>query len=237
MGQIISAGQSGQQQVARVDLTAAQLKTLGDTPVTLVPAPGTGNMIVPVSVVFRLAAGAHRFQGAGNLRLLYGGSGVGSVGTSGTLFADVVTQTTDQVGLFSQPLIFSLAPNAVTGDYTSKAAVNAKALQISGVNFDLGSVLTATVADGGTGYAVNDLGSLSAGDNNAVYKVLTAPGGVVGTVQITSGGANYDLLSNPVSTSVDTGAGDGALTLNIATIQQGDGTATVETYYIVVPLS
>lgn len=88
------------------------------------------------------------------------------------------------------------------------------------------AVTAATVAAGGSGYAVGDLITLASGLSTnppigapVVLQVLTAPGGVVGTVAVVSqtlgeatplGGSYFGIQANPVAQGSTTGAGTGA---------------------------
>jgi hypothetical protein len=68
---------------------------------------------------------------------------------------------------------------------------------------------------GGTGYAVGDLLSVTqAGASGGQLRVLTAPGGVVATVEVVNPGVNYRGASN-LATVALTGGGDNAFTVTI----------------------
>ena len=71
---------------------------------------------------------------------------------------------------------------------------------------------------GGSGYAPGDTGTISAGNNAAIYQVLTVDGdGAVLTAEITAGGAKYTVSTdNP--TAVTSGSGDGFLLVDILTL-------------------
>lgn len=87
-------------------------------------------------------------------------------------------------------------------------------------------VTGATVAAGGTGYAVGDEITLASGDSTAVpigapavLRVLTAPAGVVATVEVVAqvidsspaaGGSYFSQQTNPVAQGSTTGVGTGA---------------------------
>jgi hypothetical protein len=78
-----------------------------------------------------------------------------------------------------------------------------------------GSILTAAVSAGGTGYTVGDILLLDNGDNGltgigATVEVLTAPAGIVGSIRIVNGGSGYDsgLVSSSYFTIGGTGGGD-----------------------------
>ena len=68
---------------------------------------------------------------------------------------------------------------------------------------------------GGTGYAVGDLLTVTqAGASGAVLRVLTAPAGVVATVEIVNPGVNYVAGANLPTVKLN-GAGDDAFTVTI----------------------
>ncbi len=73
---------------------------------------------------------------------------------------------------------------------------------------------SATVAAGGTGYTVNDTLTVSGGTfgHAATFRVVTAPGGVVGTVALIDPGNYTTTPSNAASTTGGTGTG---CTLNV----------------------
>lgn len=98
-------------------------------------------------------------------------------------------------------------------------------------------VTAAVVASGGTGYAAGDIITLAAGVSTsppigapAQLQVLTAPGGVIGTVSVVNaiigeatplGGSYFAIQINPVAQGSTTGSGTGAtFTLTQTTTQQ-----------------
>lgn len=54
-------------------LTAAQLNSMNTTPITLVPAPGAGKMIIPDEVTFKMTRTATAFTGGGNVQIKHAG--------------------------------------------------------------------------------------------------------------------------------------------------------------------
>lgn len=68
---------------------------------------------------------------------------------------------------------------------------------------------SAVIAAGGTGYTVGDILTTAGGTSTfpATFKVLTAPGGIVGTVSVVNGGAYTVNPTNPASTTGGTGTG------------------------------
>ena len=94
---------------------------------------------------------------------------------------------------------------------------------------------------GGTGYAVGDLMTVTqAGASGAILRVLTAPAGVVATVEIVNPGVNYRGASNLATVALN-GSGDNAFTVTITdkkvldTIQLTDGAVLGKLYVRRVP--
>ena len=72
-----------------------------------------------------------------------------------------------------------------------------------------GSIATSTLNAGGTGYAVGDEVNISAGNNDAILKVLTiGAGGAVTSYLLKVAGTGYT-VTNALSTSNITGTGSG----------------------------
>jgi hypothetical protein len=69
-------------------------------------------------------------------------------------------------------------------------------------------VATLHAGGGGTGYAVNDVGTISGGAGNATYKVLTVSSGAVATFSLTYGGTGYSTAS-AAATTATSGIGTG----------------------------
>jgi hypothetical protein len=90
-------GQSaGPVQTATVTLTSAQLRALHSTPVQLIPAPGSGQMVAPISVVFQYKAGAspYTITGGGRVAVYLGAPNNLVTQVDAARFLD---QTTSQV--------------------------------------------------------------------------------------------------------------------------------------------
>lgn len=154
-------------------------------------------------------------------------------GLGGTMFADNIGSTLSQGAsdvstdvLGSQDFAVTLANTALTLIAPSEDSVN------------WGQVSAATLGVGGAGYAPGDTGSIVSGVSlvPATYVVDTVDGGgAVLTFHINNPGNIYN-VSNGVATSVDTGGGDGNLTINITAITPGDGTGAVTVFYQLLTL-
>lgn len=59
-------------QILKTSLSSAQLLALSATPVQLVAAPGAGNVILPISIIFRLNFGTAAYAAGSTLRLYVG---------------------------------------------------------------------------------------------------------------------------------------------------------------------
>lgn len=87
------------------------------------------------------------------------------------------------------------------------------------IEYITGTITTATVDSGGTGYAVGDTGVVGS-QASATYIVTAESGGVVSAIKMTYGGGGYSTGSG-ISTTASTGNGSG-LTLNITAVASGD---------------
>jgi hypothetical protein len=79
------SGGGGALQVARVEVTSAQLLALVETPVVLVAAPGAGKVLVPISVAWQYKFGTAPYDAPGSATVDYSslagdisGPGIGS---------------------------------------------------------------------------------------------------------------------------------------------------------------
>ena len=80
-------------QSATVNLTAAQLISMGNTPVTLITTTAAGTAIVPTSMVFEFNPTSTTFTTTGAIALVFGYNSVTSTGNimSATILAKVIT--------------------------------------------------------------------------------------------------------------------------------------------------
>lgn len=86
-----------------------------------------------------------------------------------------------------------------------------------------GIILTAGITAAGSGYAANDTGTITTGNGNATYKVLTVSTGAVATFSITFGGSGYSIATGQATAvgGAQPGSGTG-FTVNVTAIESGD---------------
>lgn len=133
-------------------------------------------------------------KGTGAIDLAAGSRGV-NISNGGTVTA--ITRTANGSGYTSFPSVAITAPTTAGG----VQAVASVASMIAN---------TATVANGGTGYTLNDVITLSGGTptaSAATYTVTGVTGGVITAVTALNFGAYSVLPSNPVSVTGGTGTG------------------------------
>lgn len=98
---------------------------------------------------------------------------------------------------------------------------------------------SATIGAGGSGYSAGDDVELNGGDTRvgysdprtdtpASFNVDSESSGVVTAVSVIDGGTYHNIPSNPAATTVLTGSGDNALTLNVTYSDVVDTTTDVE---------
>ncbi len=138
-------------------LTTAELSTLGDTPVELVPGV-PGALLMGVSVVGQAAPGTTPFGSAPTF-------GVTGGSNSGVTLADL--------SLSSVTAGFNSAVFAGTGTTTASRAGDPIIVTAAANPTVSGAILTSSLDSGGSLYAPGDTGTVDGGNNDATYVVDT----------------------------------------------------------------
>jgi hypothetical protein len=224
-----------------VTVSSAQL--LSNSPIVLVPAAGSGMVVFPVAIRIKLAFGTVAYAARDSGPYLWWGSNTGQFISFGTL--DTTARPFDVLfaSITSAFYVSGLSAwnsmNMNAGFPPSAYDNNPIVLQEEQTfTLNCGPVLTAVATVPGTGYLVGNQvqpGSpLGIGNGDAVLTVssVNGGGGITGLTITDPGSANDAGLGN--RTSNITGSGSGARITT--TVQSGDSTLLVTTWYTVAPL-
>lgn len=239
---------AGALRVARTTLTSAQLLALSTTPVSLIPAPGAGRAIVVVDMALEAVFGTIAYITNGiQLRGVYHGV---AVGTNDIFAVQDGGSTALLTAAASRFLILGnlLYPLGSITSYTlaqvSNLGIDLASSTSPQDTYNAGPIVTATVAAGGTGYLLNDTGTIdsvalySTGD--ATYQVTGVAGTAVTAFTVTAPGTVYDV--NLPAGGYDTVNGGGqpgvgtGFKVNVTAATVGDGTLVATLYYTIVSL-
>ena len=200
-------------QVTTRRLTTAELSTLGDTPVELVPGV-PGSMLMGVSVVGQTDPGSVPFASAPTFTVTGGVNGgaslndlslsSGAAGFNSAVFAGADGSTASAAGA---PLIITASANPTV----------------------TGAILTSSLDEGGSLYAPGDTGTVDGGNNDATYVVDTVANSAAilgvnqGTQTFTVAGdqTGHITVLNGLQVYRSTG-NDGAYTVVSATLNGGN---------------
>jgi hypothetical protein len=220
-------GGSGTQsvQTSVVNFSAAQIIAMsgaGSQP-DVVAAPGAGQFLNIISAVIEYSYGTRPFP-AGMFSINY--PAVGSRITGGD-FTAISFEAEDRISfmLATFPTDFFVSGSA-------SSFLNKSAFIRTVSDMGTGSISTATVASGGTGYAPGNTVTVDSAGTATLTITTVGAMGVVTGFTISSVDADYE-VSNGVATTTTSGIGTG-LTVNVTSIAQGDGTLRVTTYYTVI---
>ncbi len=210
-------------------LTSANIIALNGTPITVVAAQGANTIIVPSwDSSYEFKAGSRGFgcspSGSGGLNWSVGGV----TAKRDTNYAAVIQ---GNVSAFQMTLT---ALSTIAGDIS--AMINQPLVVSTNGTCTFGEIATSAVNAGGTAYANGDTGTISGtcykSGTPATYTVLTSTAGAVNTISVSST-AGYYAVTTGCATSATTGIGT-LLTVNVNTINQGNGSAYVKTNYQVI---
>jgi hypothetical protein len=215
--------------VATAHLTAAQILAWAATPVSIVPSPGAGKILVVLGMAFVYDFGTEAFNTgqSDHIFVFYDGA-------SGDEVIPVLVDFMNGVATDSFAYSSGLVPpggQILPGD-------DDQDIQIQGPIYNEGPILHTTLGAGGTGYVANDTGTIQGGSGDATYTVLTVGAlGAVLTYQITNPGTLYTPLNGATTATGGAQPGVGVgFTVNITAVATGDGTLKVVTYYQIIPV-
>ncbi len=208
-------------------LRPAELLNLGVTPVQLTPTPGPGQVLVPGQIALVYNFNRFDFSASPSVNVEIGATGTGVLHSS----------ISGLTGSGASTLIIpQLSFDAGAVDFTAPYLGQPLMLVLVGGAFAAGGIETATIGAAGTGYAPGDTGTITTGDGNAHYQVLTVGGlGDVTSFLITAPGTGYAAGAGQATATGAPQAGIGInFTVNITKINDGDGTIKVTTLYQVI---
>jgi hypothetical protein len=210
-----------------VIIGAADLIAFAGGFIPVVPAPSSGRIILPIASLVTYALGTFDFSGSPVLTLVYGAAAVPLLSSSISTF---VGQGSSQIAI--------AAPNSSAPIQSDVAAVDNQPinLQLVSGNFAGVGIHAASVSAGGTGYAPGDTGTITTGNGDATYQVLTVSGlGAVLTFEITFPGTGYATGAGQATATGGAQPGVGInFTVDVTAVGQGNGSIKVTTLYQVI---
>lgn len=206
---------------------AAELIAFAGGAIAVVPAPGAGKLIWPVTCIVIYNFNTVDFSNTPSLTLEWHGTGL-------ALFASPFS-----CGLGVGVSGFGMSPCGVVGvvgENVSDCINQPLDLVNLGGVFALGGVGNVAIGAPGTGYALNDTGTITTGNGDAHYKITGVGAlGVVTHFIITAIGSGYVAGNGQATATGAPQAGIGMnFTVNINSILDGDGSLKVTTLYQVI---
>jgi hypothetical protein len=210
-----------------VILGAAELLAFAGGAIQVVPPPGAGKVIWPISSMLIYDFGTFDFLGTPTFNLTPHGAGL-------SLWGSGISGLTGQGAssyAFGTTAIATLGTNLVAPSINQGLD-----LVLTSGSFALGGISAASVTAGGTGYAIGDTGTITTGNGDATYRVLTVSGlGAVLTFAITFPGSGYATGAGQATATGGAQPGVGVnFTVDVTAINNGDGTIKVTTLYQVI---
>jgi hypothetical protein len=165
---------------SRTVVSAAQLNSTTNAPVTIIPAPGAGKVIDPTGSYMFYNPGTTAFTAYGDCGLQFGFLGIVLSPLIGSNFGSLTSLTP----LIGGQVLAAQVLGGQTSSYDNQPIV---------VNSVCGRVSGSSLAAGGTGFQAGDVFTVnnSGGAVFAAGVVDTAASGVVATYHLTSQGADY----------------------------------------------
>jgi hypothetical protein len=221
---------------AVVSVDAADIAAWDSVPSVLIAAPGAGRYISPKAFDVVMTKATNVWNARGTFHLGLGPNVLGVGGVADALQGTGVNQAGDGTNTVSLNV-----PITGSGNHWAfgSAAAEDEPLTISCDGSLLGGpILTSSVADGGSGYAPGDTGTIddpASWGFDATYVVDTVDGsGAVLTFTVTNPGAGgYGVGVSP--TSAPSGGGSG-FTIDVTSVVVGDSPCKFVIYYTVEDL-
>jgi len=197
------------------------------TPVEILAQQPVESFVSLRSLTVELVAGEVVFADGGALQIVVGGAAAVDLPADATLYSltEDAVQVIDLAGVLTAPITVA---DIIDGGISLK-------LKTADID-DSGGVAAVTIADGGTGYAVGDTGTITAPGLgiDAEYIVTSVSTGVVTGLSITATGSGH-AVDTAIATAATTGSGNDDLTVNITALSW-DGELKVTLYYSLLPI-
>jgi hypothetical protein len=208
-------------------ISAAELLAFAGGLIQIVPPPGDGKLIWPITSMLIYNFGTVDFSNSPQLQICYGAD------VEEILAANLTSLT--GLGVSEFAIAVPLASGGVYGNLAGCLNQPLNLLLRVGA-FALGGVGAASVGAGGTGYAIGDTGTITTGNGDATYRVLTVDGlGAVLTFAITFPGSGYATGNGQATATGGAQPGVGInFTVDVNSIVNGDGSIKVTTLYQVI---
>ena len=215
---------------ATSSLASADVINSQATPFTLV-AGSAGKIIMPISVIIEAISGSNFYTGDSISSVLYNDGGT-------TLAPQTGLETSAGLFSFNATNGFALMNPVTQGNYTpgSNTIVGADFTFVGGITPGVGPIQTSNITSGSadqrlcTGHDIKFLDG--AGNGDAEYVVDTVDGGgAVLTFHLDDNGTGYSSPTSGVTTSVESGGGDGTLEFDITAIYEFNGSAKIQVVY------
>lgn len=206
---------------------AADLLAFAGGAIPVVPPPGNGKVILPLSVMMIYNFNSVDFSNSAPLNIKYhGDAGFLLIGSNAGLTGN------GESTMLTEPLGLSFETFKPTSALINQGL---DLVLVSGA-FALAGVGTASLTAGGTGYAIGDTGIINTGNADATYRVLTVSGlGAVLTFAITFPGSTYATGAGQATATGGAQPGVGInFTVDVLTLVNGNGSIKVTTLYQVI---
>lgn len=211
-----------------VVVPAASIITLNATPVVVVPAPDANHFIAVLNVVqlYNFNSQAFTTSGADTMSMKFAG-------------LSAIKVVADNTAFITAPLggAFTVKAALQSGGGDVPSEVVGQAINLSAASsYNFGPINAIAVNTPGTGYAVNDTGTINGGTGDATYQVISiGAGGAVTGISVLSSGTRYATATAVTTTDGGSQPGVGTgLKVNINSVFTGDGSLKIITYYTLI---